>query len=155
MQGNIVDILAKEFFKKFSAFEFFLKEKGYVKGVSRGISEQASQIAVVDYKAFYEQYRNNELTGNAKALLANPPKQQVLIDGCRLAWEDRGYEQSFKGAVEALKQLRNNLFHGAKHVIGGEFEDNKRNSELLRCGIRLLDDLEGMCNRDGLSLIHI
>lgn len=70
------------------------------------------------------------------------------MDGGLLIWEDRVYEKNLKGAVEALKQLRNNLFHGNKCVIGGGFEENVRNRELLRLGLILIRELKQILNDD-------
>lgn len=54
-------------------FEFFLKEKGYVRGRSRGRPEQTKLIAEVNYQAFYDVHAKYELTDRAMALLNNPP----------------------------------------------------------------------------------
>jgi hypothetical protein len=142
--------LAFEFLEKFARFECGMKEAGYC------IPERKERRAGVDWKRFYEEKagrlteRPSASLANAMAyLLAHPPEVQLYEEDESgngravfrpLALKDKGDGEQ---VLEAVRRVRNNLFHGGKHTYHSPEE---RNDELLRHAVVVLDaasQLEG------------
>lgn len=112
MSPQIPAALAFEFFSVFSRFEFALKESGYDR-INRfgrvtpdwgGFAESASLVA----------QPGSPLAESIHLLTHEPPMVQTAVHG----WTHtplRGDTVAAK-ALDAAQRVRNNLFHGGKHV---------------------------------------
>ena len=123
------------FFKKFSRFEYALKQAGYVR-VAKG-----NFAAQVDWKAF-ESNKEYEVDSVEQELLENAPQREIYSKGV-VSWENLKFGKNssdIKKLMLALKTVRNNLFHGDKYVHGG-WADDAKSSYYLEKGIHCLDKL--------------
>jgi len=123
------------FFKKFSRFEYALKQGGYVR-VAKG-----NDAAQVDWKT-YENNTAYELDAKEEELLKAAPQREIYKGG-KLLWENLKFGKTasnVKRLVLTLKTLRNNLFHGEKGAHGGSSNEGELLS-LLEKGIHCLDKL--------------
>jgi hypothetical protein len=102
-----------EFFAVFSRFEFSLKEAGYcreVRGLVEpawwGYAERATELVIVE--------PGSALDEAITYLCGEPPLYQISAQ----RWERRPLRgiSRFEQALDAVKQIRNNLFHGGKHT---------------------------------------
>jgi hypothetical protein len=122
-----------DFFVGYSRLEFALKDAGYV--------VRKKGPAYVDWVAFAKEACFADLLEAARAdpvtkvLVASPPKFQ-MSDG-RGGWHWHEPEEkpikSLLYLFGAVKQVRDNLFHGAK---AGE---NPRDNELCKAALRVVD----------------
>ncbi len=129
---------AFEFFYWFTRFEFALKENLYLRNTKVGARAEP------DWDQFINKWcREYSVSDEAKQLIDANPKRQVIADGGELGWELVKFEdchnELFK-VVLLLKTLRNNLFHGGKHLVDG-WDDLERSETLLNLGISVLDQL--------------
>lgn len=103
---------AVELFAFFSRFEFALKEAGFfrahrsegVKPDWPGFARLAGVWDVMEH-----------LKGDATAckLFGAPPQRQVVC-GDVVTWADAPAVGDAQGLIDAIKRVRNNLFHGGK-----------------------------------------
>ncbi|ROM16902.1 hypothetical protein BK643_13985 [Pseudomonas protegens] len=105
--------LTCEFFAVFSRFEFALKESGFVRE-GRGSIEPAWRRYAEDVAKLLIVERGSLLDKSINYLCAEPPLFQVGAQ----RWEHRALHGNSKleQAIDAAKQVRNNLFHGGKHT---------------------------------------
>ena len=123
------------FHKKFSRFEYALKQAGYVR-VSKG-----NDAAQVDWKT-YENNTEYEMDADEQEFLKNAPQREIFKSGA-LSWEDLKFGKTasdIKKLVLVLKTVRNNLFHGAQGSHGG-WADEAKGRFLLEKAIHCLDKL--------------
>lgn len=102
-----------DFFAAFSRFEFALKESGFARNhrgsiepTWRGYASEVAKLLTVE--------RGSSLDEAINYLCNDPPLFQV---GAK-QWEQRPLQGDSKleQAIDAAKQVRNNLFHGGKHT---------------------------------------
>lgn len=102
-----------EFFAVFSRFEFSLKEAGYCRDVRglvepawRGYAQKAVELVIIE--------PGSPLDEAITYLCDEPPLFQVSAQ----RWELRPLYGigRLEQALDAAKQVRNNLFHGGKHT---------------------------------------
>jgi hypothetical protein len=110
-------------FVAYSRFEFALKECGYV--------TSKPGIAYADWVSFaredclrdvmYEAAKNADVT----ELIQNPPRMQITNGKGSWGWDQENGKPVFtlKDFFEAIKQVRDNLFHGGKS--GEDHRDEK------------------------------
>src|ERR1700752_2467859 len=103
--------LLLDFFVTFARFEYALKRAGYL---------EKKPFASPDWRRFAEDLRGipeenqKAILASATYLQAEPPKQQVVVDGA-LRWDERKPSDSqTQSVIESVKTVRNNLFHGGK-----------------------------------------
>lgn len=105
--------LVCEFFAVFSRFEFSLKEAGFyrnnrgqIEPAWWGYAEKVEKLVVIE--------PDSPLDKAVNYLCDVPPMFQVDA----LHWEHRELHGGgrFGQAIDAAKQVRNNLFHGGKHT---------------------------------------
>ena len=112
-----------EFFSTFSRFEFALKEWGYI------IHSHDERLSS-DWKAFSKSLPSDFVAqvirdNLAPTLIARPPKTQIKIvvgssgyDGVSAGWgpqpEALDLSENSWQLFQAIKTVRNNLFHGGK-----------------------------------------
>lgn len=149
MRKNDVDeklsALAFDFFYWFSRFEFALKENGYLKSRKVGAKAEAGWIAFVE--KWHAQYTAST---EASALLAEPPKQQIVSLDNGLCWEAVEFDKcgsELAKVILLLKTVRNNLFHGGKNSAAG-WDDPQRTMFLVSSGIAVLNQLVQLSSLD-------
>lgn len=130
--------LAFEFFFWFSRFEFALKENGYLKSHTEGVSAKPGWDEFVNrWSAGYT------LSPEDRHLLGSPPERQIVSRGDKLDWKPVGLKDctsDLARIVRLLQTVRNNLFHGGKHG-GAGWDDPGRTQVLLADGRNILDQL--------------
>ena len=130
--------LALRIFGCFAEAEHMLKAAGYLK--------RGRENAEADWDAYgraiagrFKNLRDPALR-KALALLADsPPRRQVVRDG-HLAWKDvvrpNGHGDEEYGLL-LVRRVRNNLFHGAKYMLGGE-AGYSRDQDLISAALTVL-----------------
>ncbi len=118
----------------FSRFEYTLKEKKYLMKKSN---------AEADWEQFITDYKDKYIPCDKYTELINlHPKRQKLDKHNQVIWERVGLDHcssnnSLCKIITMLKTVRNNLFHGGKHIIGFD-TDKKRNLQLLEVSTILI-----------------
>ncbi len=126
----------------FARFEYALKKAGYFIGQGRvrpdwsGFVEKGGRA-----DRFKERVPKRKLLKEAvKYFSEHPPKIQRVENG-ELDWNERSDDPlgptSLGRATQALKDIRNNLFHGGKDPLFPE-PGGRRDRELLRHGLSVL-----------------
>ena len=130
--------LACEFLAVFSRMEYALKATRYA-------SENEGKVAACwdrfanDIDEAFRQVADNEFIGAVDYLLTHPPRKQVRQNGV-LTFQNQAIDRNQRRAQQALlmvRTVRNNLFHGGKHLPNGELERG-RNYELVRHSLIVL-----------------
>jgi len=128
------------FFFIFSRFEYGLKRAGYLKN---------TKLAEPDWKKFSEdntvkkkfdilKEKSQELKKAIEYLRSKPPKKQIQ-DNHKLGWDKTPLsKEDFEGCIDAVKRVRNNLFHGGKFPDPGSVKDPSRNPDLIKHSITVL-----------------
>lgn len=138
--SNLSDVV--KLFLIFSRFEYALKRSGYVRGELR--------YAAPDWEAFgkcksvktrFESLKE-KCGGLEKAiqyLKSKPPRIQIQRK-MKLDWTEKALKKGdMEGCIDAVKRVRNNLFHGGKYPYpSGPVEDPTRNPKLIRHSITVL-----------------
>jgi hypothetical protein len=87
----------------------------------------------------FNKQAGQELMEAKKYLEENPPKRKIVKD-CTLPWVDLHYQdcndKQILRLICAIKQVRNNLFHGDKNISTPK--DPTRDSELIKHTITVL-----------------
>ena len=130
--------LVTNFFGAFAHAEYVLKSDGYIR---RGREDaQADWDAFANsIKSRFRPSASRELQGAWAMLIDHPPRKQVIVDG-RLGWREAPRPKGISAAAWGLllvRRIRNNLFHGAKFVVGGT-EQFARDRELVSAAHVLL-----------------
>ncbi|MGD0076694.1 MAG: hypothetical protein ABSD31_20550, partial [Candidatus Binataceae bacterium] len=99
------------------------------KGAEPNWDEFAKELG----RSFYDEVKHRRM---AEALLAKPPKKQIVVNG-KLAWKCVQVND-VQSLFDAVRRVRNNLFHGGK-FSHDHVEDVSRNKELLEQARRILD----------------
>ena len=127
------------FFLIFSRFEYALKRSGYAKGSSGWVKADWLEFGKEVEDKFNTQ-QCEELRDAVKYLKNSPPKKQILKDG-QLDWDcPREDEQEILRLINAIKRVRNNLFHGGKYP-SMPVTDSSRDRELIKNSIIVLKHL--------------
>jgi hypothetical protein len=123
-----------DFFIVFSRFEYALKRRGYLRN---GKAEPDwRRFSERNAKAFHPN-AGNEIREAFDYFMNHPPEKQVVDSDGQLAWASKPLAgKSDLGKVaDAIKRVRNNLFHGGKFP-SGPVSDPARASDLLRYSLR-------------------
>lgn len=104
--------LVCELFAVFARFEFALKELGFIR--PGDIAEPAWRRFAEEMADSIRVYRGSELEKAIDFLCREPPQVQTG----QLNWEERQLHGATKieQSLDAVKRIRNNLFHGGKHT---------------------------------------
>jgi len=145
-QLNVDEEAVMEFFVAFSRFEFALKQAGYLKSGKDGRKAEPDWHAfATKYEDKFDPEKEPQLREAWDYLDEEPPKTQVVVHG-KLDFElDKRLagKSPFDKATQAIKTVRNNLFHGGKFPISGVVDDPARKTKLLNeCTILLEEMLE-------------
>lgn len=114
------------FFAAYARFEFALKETGYIAPVKG--------IAYADWPRFANDpslsnlYQIVVADKDVQALVGEPPKSQLTLGDRQWYWGHSKSVGCSTSLLLAVKQVRDNLFHGGKQ---GE---NPRDDQLCRAG---------------------
>ena len=131
---------AVRLFATFGRFEFALKEAGFVRA-------DHNRAAMPDWERFSKQERTDTLIakikgeGIAPELTMRPPQRQVVT---QFGWGWREVQPADDAAsfLRAIRQVRNNLFHGGKS--GPDPRDDRLCDEAVACLFILLGANEGV-----------
>ena len=131
--------LVQSFFAEFAFAEFQLKSLGYIQG--------GREEAKADWDAFaksiarpFAAKQSPEFTQAWKTLTSAPPRKQVVVKG-RLGWKSTSRPPGLSDAAWGLllvRRIRNNLFHGAKFIVGGA-EQFGRDRDLVAAAQSILE----------------
>lgn len=142
----MLDQLSFVFFKKFSLTENILLKKGYAKlnqdGMVIGLKWEEYALSNNPIQRLID---NGECKDQIEYLCKHPPKklqQKQQQQDYTFVWveSNSNHDINALNLVKALKQLRNNLFHGAKYK-NGVYSDLARTEKLLECGNSVIDEL--------------
>jgi len=108
-----------EFLYWFSRFEYTLKENGY-------FFKDRYNNALPNWNKFIEDFENKyHLTREASLLLHLKPQKQI-VNNNELDWEEPTLGGSdLNKTIQCIKIVRNNLFHGGKHLSTDKERDLK------------------------------
>lgn len=121
-----------EFFAVFARCEYALKCSGYGRaGYHGAVEPNWSRFASDLGETFFQRMKSSDA---AQVLLEQPPKKQVLGQNGKLAWRDAQPPKDGHELLNAVKTVRNNLFHGGKFPDGHE-RDAARNEKLLQASL--------------------
>jgi len=131
--------LVIEFFSTFAAAEYELKRMGFIR--------RGSEDAQADWDAYASTVRQRFkvdgppcLAKSWRLLTSNPPRKQVVQRG-RLGWKEAGRPARISDAAWGLilvRRVRNNLFHGAKFILGPG-DQFVRDRELVQAAMDVLE----------------
>lgn len=137
--------LIHKFFISFSKAEFALKENGFINNNNATPNWDTFANSITD---IYNWEGSNELKIAHNYLLNNPPKKQVVSNG-ELIWETVNQDANRPRILklkDAVKNTRNNLFHGGK--FQGVMEPEvSRNSILINSSLIVLNEFM-RCNEN-------
>ncbi|WP_417458470.1 hypothetical protein [Kordiimonas sp.] len=133
-----MNLLRLKFSVAFQRLEYALKEAGY----HRPKSDQ-NDAAEVDWPRFKKAANASGATASLPELhqlLMDPPMKQYSRDGA-LPWDaaELGGGGSTFEAIEAIKRMRNNLFHGGKGNEAAHAQE--RSDKLLQLGLAVIEKL--------------
>jgi len=131
--------LACEFLATFSRAEYALKATiQFALGDADGVKAGWDGFAEAIDKSFCA-VEDEEFKGAVNYLLSRPPRKQVLENGA-VRFADQVIDKKQPVAQQVLlmvRTVRNNLFHGGKHLPLGEHEPG-RNERLVSASIAIL-----------------
>ncbi|MEX1180418.1 MAG: hypothetical protein WEB63_06345 [Cucumibacter sp.] len=130
--GDHVPALARTFFATFSRFEFALKRGGFAAGeIGKAASANWDKFAEkLDEGGFLKKI---EAAPQAAIFFTRPPKRLTVIVGGEVDFEEMAVAVNAQQLLEAVRRVRNNLFHGEKTYI------DDRDKDLMTAGLFVLD----------------
>ena len=130
--------LACEFLAVFSRMEYALKATDYASENEGKVTASWDKFANEIDEAF-AQVDNEGFYASVDYLLTHPPRKQIRQDDV-LTFADQVIDGDQRKAQQTLlmvRTVRNNLFHGGKHLPNGEVETG-RNRQLVECSLTIL-----------------
>lgn len=130
--------LAVEFSAVFARMEYALKTGGFAVGNESKVDPNWDLFANTVNDDFLA-IADAEVAAARDYLLQHPPKKQVLKNG-QLTFADQVIDAKQRPTQQVLltvRTIRNNLFHGGKHMPDGEREQG-RNERLVRSALCVL-----------------
>jgi hypothetical protein len=129
--GENLTPLTREFFATFSRFEFALKRGGFLTGqIGQAAGPDWDRFANALPKHFIERMR--EASGAGVFFAERPQKLLVLAKG-EVAFKKQPDVTNSQQLFEALRLVRNNLFHGEKPYV------SDRDEVLMKASLFVLD----------------
>lgn len=130
--GSLGINVAVAFFSAFSRFEFALKRAGYLR--NKDVAEADwDKFADSLGAPFLEEVRGAKC---AEELLRQPPGKPIR-DGAQVDWREARPVTDVRGLFIAVRQARNNLFHGEKFI--GDGRKDSRDRQLLTDALKILE----------------
>lgn len=133
--------LVTYFFLVFSRFEYALKRVGFVWKNNKGHVQSDWKKFARSIESDYEPHATQELSETVAYLCSWPPQRQIVKEDGSLGWEAfrrKKNQTEVSWLLDTVKMVRNNLFHGVKHM-----EEPARNNKLLESSLIVL----GACLR--------
>jgi len=131
--------LACEFVAVFARMEYALKATRFAAGDGGHVSACWDRFAN-ECDEHFDTKASQDLREAVDYLWNNPPRKQVLEEGRHLKFcpfkIDEG-QRRMQQILLMVRTVRNNLFHGGKHLPDGEMEPG-RNEALVRSGLVVL-----------------
>ncbi len=131
--------LACEFLAVFSRMEYALKATDYASENEGKVTASWDRFAN-EIDEVFRQIADEKFAAAVDYLLTHPPRKQVRKDDV-LTFEDQVIDENQRRAQQALlmvRTVRNNLFHGGKHLPDGEMELG-RNHDLVQHSLTVLE----------------
>lgn len=131
--------LACEFLAVFARMEYALKATRFAAGDGGGVSACWDKFANEADERF-DAVASKDLKEAVDCLWNNPPRKQVLDEGQSVKFRDFEIDPAQRKLQQLLlmvRTVRNNLFHGGKHLPGSETEPG-RNEALVRSALVVL-----------------
>lgn len=135
MNDDELHLLAFEFFRVFSRFEYALKAAGFHKGT--GPAEANWDLFATEIEIRIKNIHPGSAAEAVAFLLAEPPKKQ-FIGAAGLEWKNTPANQGSlaKDLFTYVRRVRNNLFHGGK--FNGHWFAPERSEKLLTACIDVM-----------------
>ena len=132
-----VPAISIDFFVTFSRFDFALKRGGFLAGeIGRKASADWDRFATCLGSPFLEAIKQDP----AIAIFFEEPPRRLLVKSIDVAeFCDEPEIVNTQMLFGAVRQVRNNLFHGEKGYIG------QRDEKLMRAALSVLDHAFGAC----------
>lgn len=147
--------LVCEFLAVFARMEYALKATRFAVRNRRDVSASWDQFANEAHERFHTE-TSEELKAAVDFLWNFPPRKQFLTDDEQLCFRDFEIDpaqRQLQQLILMVRTVRNNLFHGGKHLPDGESELG-RNEKLVRSSLvllrecaQLVDDVRGAYER--------
>lgn len=136
---HMPDELACEFLAVFARMEYALKATRFVVGNGGSVSASWDRFANEADEDFHAEV-NKDLADAVDYLWNHPPRKQILAEDGWVKFTDFEFDTAQRKLQQVLlmvRTVRNNLFHGGKHLPGGEAEPG-RNEALVRSSLVVL-----------------
>jgi len=131
--------LACEFLAVFARMEYALKATRFGMGNRAGVSASWDKFANEADEHFHAEASKDQREA-VDYLWKTPPRKQVLAEDRRVRFRDFEIDPTQRKLQQLLlmvRTVRNNLFHGGKHLPDGETEPG-RNEALVRSSLVVL-----------------
>jgi hypothetical protein len=129
--------LVCEFFGWFARFEYTLKETGFCKAGRNGNAEPNWRCLGEKIGRDLADCKDQNVVGAIQYLVNDPPQVQKCVGRRPEFREDRLQgENHGEKAIEAVRRVRNNLFHGGKHT---PHSPPGRDEKLIFCSLIILE----------------
>jgi hypothetical protein len=132
--------LAIEFFAIFSRFEYALKATGTYAMDSGGGKAAANWDLFANHiDGSFNAIEDADFKNAVGYLLEKPPRKQIYNNGIVSFKEQKidGKQTKAQQTLLMIRTVRNNLFHGGKHIRGDEREPG-RNEALVTSSLNVL-----------------
>jgi hypothetical protein len=120
-----------KFFATFSRLEFALKRAGFASRRNGTVSVDWERLDAAMHPGFFDAVLQ---APQAQILFSDPPQKQILSETSFLSWKKMPAPTTNVLLVQAVKRIRNNLFHGGK-TPGVPGNEPARNEALLQAGL--------------------
>ncbi|UEX76290.1 hypothetical protein [Sediminicurvatus halobius] len=131
--------LACEFMAVFARMEYALKATRFAVGNGGIVSASWDRFANEADELFHAESRE-DLRDAVEYLWESPPRKQVLTENNGVKFCDfviDPQQRELQQLLLMIRTVRNNLFHGGKHLPDGEMEPG-RNEALVRSSLVVL-----------------
>lgn len=131
--------LACEFLAVFSRMEYALKATRFQDGNEGRVSASWDRFAN-EADDVFDESSSDDLQEAVNYMTNKPPRKQVLVEGDRVEFRDFSKDANqcqLQQLLLVVRIVRNNLFHGGKHLPTGESELG-RNEMLVRHSLYIL-----------------
>jgi hypothetical protein len=127
--------LALTFFAGFARFEYAMKASRFCRGDRHGNAQPNWYLLEKELGAPIED--DSAAAASISYLVAEPPLVQKYVDG-QPVFQAVALAEGGPGtkAIEAVKRVRNNLFHGGKHT---PHSSSERDNKLIQAALNVLE----------------
>ncbi len=128
--------LVTRFFLVFSRFEYALKRSEFVWSNGEGHAQPRWRDFAKDLESCYNLHESPQLAEAVEYLFSRPPQRQVVKQDGSLGWgylKRRENQTDIDWLLDIVRMVRNNLFHGGKHM-----EEPAHDNRLLKSSLIVL-----------------